>query len=118
MNEDGEKRIRVHTVKTPLGHNVRICLEHANSHALLNLIAKEALSKILEEGRLTRARAVVDKITRVIARYDVIPPALDSFMLRSLGLLKHAVLSSDRFTKNIWVDTVAYFRSRLMNSGK
>jgi hypothetical protein len=55
----------------------------------------------------------VDTICRGIVKYGDIPAALDPFMVRALGLLKHAVLATDRFGHNVWLDTCSYFRSRL-----
>ena len=74
------------------------------------------MSRIYTEERLTRAREVVDTICRNIVKYGDIPDAVDPFMLRSLGLLKHATMASDSMGNNIWLDTCAYLRCRLMTA--
>ena len=86
---------------------------YVNHSALLNMVTKLSLAKIYTEENLTRAREVLDTICRNAVKHGPISEAMEPFMLRSLGLLKHAVLANDRFGNNIWLDTVAYFRCKL-----
>lgn len=53
------------------------------------------MNKIYTEERLTRAREVVDTICRNIIKYGDVPDAIEPFMLRSLGLLKHVCMATD-----------------------
>lgn len=53
------------------------------------------MHRIYTEERLTRAREFVDTICRNVVKYGDIPNAIEPFMLRSLGLLKHAVLANE-----------------------
>jgi hypothetical protein len=76
-------------------------------------VTKLSLTKIYSEGRLTRAREVVDTICRGVVKFHDVNDRLEPFMVRALGLLKHFVLSSNKLANDVWLDTLAYFRIRL-----
>lgn len=66
---NGEKRIRVLTISTPVTHDARYIYENLNPGVAINVIGKMSISKVLNSNLVEAKKAIFNIISVILAGY-------------------------------------------------
>ena len=90
-SNEGERRIRVHNLRTPYTDQVRNIYEYANNDTLVAIISKKALSEMARQSKLEVGRNYIEARCREVVSSCAgnVPRSLNFFVLSCLGAMKH-----------------------------